>query len=75
MPTGASSLIEDYDFDVDSETPIPEAIIDNLEITLIYYEKPEVPQTSDDIIAIISAILIAATCSGTSLVFIKRRHA
>ena len=73
-PSGLADLLSKYDFVVDPDTPIPEIISGNINIRLIYTEKPEVPQTYDDIIAIVSAIAVALIGTSASLFIARRRH-
>ena len=73
-PGGLADLLNKYDFTIDPDTPIPEIITGDIEIRLIYTEKPEVPRTYDDILAIIGAITVALVGTGTSLLVARRRH-
>ena len=73
-PAGLASLINDYDFEVDPDTPIPEVITENGEFTLIYTKKPEVPKTYDDVIYIVVSALITLVGAGAVVLSAKKRR-
>ena len=73
-PAGLASLINDYDFEVDPDTPIPEVITENGEFTLIYTKKPEVPKTYDDVIYIVVSALITLVGASAVVLSAKKRR-
>ena len=74
VPSGAASLINDYDFEVDPNAPIPEVITENGEFTLIYTKKPEVPKTYDDVIYTVVSALITLIGAGAVVLSAKKRR-
>jgi hypothetical protein len=74
-PAGLAGLINDYDFEVDPDTPIPEVITENGEFTLIYTKKPEVPKTYDDVIYTVASALITLIGTGAVVLSAKKRRA
>ena len=74
-PAGLASLINDYDFEVDPETPIPDAIIADGEYTLVYTKKPEVPKTNDNILPIIAGVIITLAGAGATIFVTRKRRA